>query len=133
MFDDKTNELKAVRELIAAMEAKHDALILPFKEQEKAIEIELIAEMKKAGTTIVRSTEYSATINRQELPRIVDSTKFERYLLRHKALHLFERRVSRKAFGEWMETHKVKDLKAIGVEVFTKESIGLHKLGSTKT
>lgn len=132
MFDEKANELKAIREKIAELDAAHEAKMLNLREQEKAIEIELILEMKAVGTTIVRSTEYSATINKQELPRITDSTKFERYLLRHKALHLFERRISRTAFKEWLVTHKVKDLKAIGVEVFTKESIGLHKLGSTK-
>ena len=132
MFDKETNKLREIREKIAEMDAQHEATMLPWRDKEKALELELILEMKKAGTTIVRSTEYSATISEQELPRITDSTKFERYCLRHKALHLFERRVARKYFKEWMAEHKVKDLKAIGIEVFKKESITLHKLGNSK-
>src|SRR5450432_2275665 len=99
-------QLREARENIATQQSKFDAKILPVKEGEASLERELIEALKSVKSNMGRTAEYSASIQTAILPRIVDSKKFERYCKRHDALHLFERRIARVNFAEWLKSHR---------------------------
>lgn len=122
--------LRERREDIAKAQAKADETLIPLKEAEADIEAQLIAAMDKVNTLGVRTPGYSVTLEKSVLPRIVDSKKWDRYCKRHDALHLYERRIARVNFAEWLKAHpEIRDPAKIGVQSFTKKSIRIYKLG----
>jgi len=68
--------------------------------EKRDIEAKLLDAMQAAGTDIVRGSK--ATVSKSEILRaqIVDYEKLQKFVLRRKALELFERRISSKVYSE---------------------------------
>jgi hypothetical protein len=120
-FGEKCDELYALREKIAEAQAAVDAL----EKQKRAMEDELLGAMKEAGTDIVRGQRATVTVTETVLPQIKDAEAFGKFVLRHKALHLFERRVARAAYKELKESMGGKAVP--GIDEFTKVSLSIRK------
>lgn len=69
----------------------------------------------------------TVTIARLDVPQVEDWKKAERFILRNKALYLYERRISGKAFRELIAERGSK--KPIpGIKVFEKVSLNLRSV-----
>lgn len=120
-FGERCDELYALREEISEAQAKVD--VLEKKKREK--EDELLAAMTEAGTDLVRGQRATASINETIIPQIADMEAFGQFVLRKKALHLFERRIAKTAYRELKESLAGKPVP--GVNEFTKISLSLRK------
>ncbi len=70
-------------------------------------EEELIKSMTEDGLTQVKGAGLTATIGRSTVPTVRDWAALERYVLRHKALYLLERRVHLTAWREASATKAI--------------------------
>lgn len=116
------DKLFKLREKITSEQKKVDAL----KEQRNELEQSIITQMKESGDLEqARSNKATATRTIQVVPHVKDWQKLYRYIIRNKALHLFERRIASAAYRELMESRKGRKLP--GVESFSKETLSLRK------
>jgi hypothetical protein len=91
----------------------------------EAAKTELQAAMVAQGTDIARKEGFTVTNKDKERPNVVDWEAFYGYVKRSGNLHLFERRVSSKAFSEIMESRKGKDMP--GVNVFQYQQLQIRR------
>lgn len=86
--------------------SKANAKVKILEDEKHGIEAELMAKMDEESTDIVRGE--LATISKVEsvVPQIEDYDKFMQWVLRHKALHMLERRVSAVAYREVRDSTK---------------------------
>lgn len=118
------DKLYAKNEEIAGINAK-----LKEKEDEKrAIEDKLLAAMLDANTTICRGNKATISISENVRPQIQDLEKFYRYVLRHKALHLFERRIAAVAYRELKDSLKGKPIP--GLTDFVQQRLNVRKIAN---
>lgn len=112
------DELYEVREQRRDLASQDKALRLQYEELEQLA----LDEMKRLGLEKASGEMSSASVSQNTVPSVVDWGKLMRYIARHKAFHLFEKRVSKSAWVEEVESRRGRDLP--GVESFTK--IGLN-------
>jgi hypothetical protein len=86
----------AKREEIAAANAK----VKELEAERNALEARLLGAMQEAGTDIVRGQLATISISETVRPQLADWSEFERFVLRKKALSLFERRIAANAYRE---------------------------------
>lgn len=84
---------------IAALDAQRKDLDAEKREMEN----KLMEAMNKAGTSTVRGQLATITIAEHIKPQIIDIEKLYNFVLRKKALHLFERRIATTAYREIRE------------------------------
>lgn len=118
------DKLHLVREEVRGHEAKA-------KEARKIkdeLETQLMGIMlDDQGIEKVTGKLATVTISRLDVPQIDDWAKTERFILRNKALYLYERRISGKAFRELIAERGPK--KPIpGISVFEKVSLNLRSV-----
>ena len=91
--------LYGFNEQIAALNSK----LADVNAQKAALEEQMLAAMESAGTDIARGKV--ATVSSSEKSRVIiaDFTMLEKFCLKRKALHLFERRIAQTAAKEMME------------------------------
>src|SRR5690606_37090522 len=77
-----------------------NAKVEELKREKREREDTLILAMQDAGTNIVRGNKASVSISEVSRPQIQDFDAFEKFVLRRKALHLFERRIASTAYRE---------------------------------
>ena len=95
---------------VSSMQAKLDALKDVRREQEEV----LLVTMRELGTTSIKGKKSSATISETVRPQIKDAEKFFAFVLRRKALHLFERRVAVTEYRELKESLGGKPIPGLG-------------------
>ncbi len=93
------DQVYAKREEIAAVNAK----VKELEAERNALEARLLSEMQAAGTDICRGEVATVSISDTVRPQIADWDALERFILRKKALALFERRISSTAYREMKE------------------------------
>lgn len=118
----KIDDLHEARAKRLEAEKEIDAL----KAEEARISEEIMEELNKAGLKKASGSKATASISSSVVPQVTDWEALTPFILRNKALHLFERRLSAGAFRELLEQRKGKPLP--GVEAFTKQRINLTKL-----
>ena len=87
------------------------------------IESELIAQMKDAGTDMVRGEKATISISETIRPQLQDQEAFNRFVLRKKALHLFERRIAVKAYNEMKDELGGKPIPGVSEYVQTRLNV----------
>jgi chromosome segregation ATPase len=120
-FGERCDALYELREKIAEAQSKVDAL----EKQKREMEDDLLAAMTEAGTDLVRGQRATASITETVVPQIADMEAFGQFVLRKKALHLFQRRIAATAYRELKESLAGKPVP--GVNEFTKISLSLRK------
>lgn len=115
-----TNQLiTAVDRARDAVKALNDKLSIAKEKQEEA-EADLLAHFKQEGMKSGRTPKGNGyTTVTRETPSIADYRAFKAYVLRNKAVDLFQNRISKKAWQERIDSGK----KVPGVEVFKKVTL----------
>ncbi|GAC1659619.1 MAG: hypothetical protein NVS9B12_13190 [Vulcanimicrobiaceae bacterium] len=111
----KNEEIAQINERLSEKEA-----------EKRLIEERLLAAMQAAGTDIARGSRATVSLSEVTRAHIVDFDKFTQFVLRKKALHLFERRVSAKAYKEMKDTLGGKDVP--GLIDFVQTRINVRKV-----
>lgn len=99
--------------------AKHEAIAAKNEElkqlqaEERAIEDRLLHAMQEAGTDIARGDRATVSISKIVRPQLQDFAAFERFVLRHKAVHLFEKRIAVTAYREMKEKLRGKEIPGV--------------------
>lgn len=115
------DSIYAKREEVAQARAVADEL----EKEQRAMENDLLAAMQEAGTDIARGQSATVSITENVIPQIQDFEAFATFVLRKKALHLFERRIAKTAYRELKETLAGKPVPGVGE--FTKVSLSIRK------
>lgn len=102
-----------------------NAQLKELENQKREIENQLLGQMLEIGTDIVRGQLATISISESVKPTLQDPEEFYKFVLRHKALHLFERRIASKAFQE-MRTQIGKPIP--GVSEFTVTRLNVRKV-----
>src|SRR5690606_30990209 len=76
----------------------------PLKEQVKELEDQLLHAMQDAGLKLIKGSRSEAKISESLRVSISDFAALEPFVIRKKALQLFERRISTKAYTELKES-----------------------------
>ena len=113
------DSLFAKRAEIAAAENRVKELTA----EKTLIESELIAQMKDAGTDMVRGEKATISISETVRPQLQDQEAFNRFVLRKKALHLFERRIAVKAYNEMKDELGGKPIPGVSEYVQTRLNV----------
>jgi hypothetical protein len=113
-----TDEMFDLREKKRALEAQ----IAEIEEQYKAIEEKLMERLEAEGTDKGAGKKASCSITSSVVANVTDWDEFGAFILKHKYLHLLQRRVSDPAVRELFETKG----KVPGVEPFTKKKLNLR-------
>lgn len=103
--------------------AKAESRVKELMAERGEIESKLIAEMKEAGTDIVRGKKATVSISETIRPQLQDQEAFNRFVLRKKALHLFERRIAVKAYQEMKDSLGGKDIPGVSEYVQTRLNV----------
>lgn len=96
--------------------------------ERKELENELLLKMQDAGTDIVRGDKATVSISETVRPQIQDFEALAPFILRKKALHLFERRISATAYREMKESLGGKAIP--GLTEFTNVRLNVRKLST---
>lgn len=111
----KNAEIAAAEEVVKALSA-----------EKRSLEDQLMQAMSDAGTDIVRGELATVTLSETVRPKIDDWDTFATFVLRKKALQLFERRVSATAYREMKEALKGKPVP--GTSEFTQQRLNVRKV-----
>lgn len=86
------------------------------KERYEAVADRLFALMDEQGTETIRNSEVGlqVSIGETETDTIEDWEKLEQFVLRHKLLYLFQRRLSSTAIREWMQDNPNRPIPGVG-------------------
>lgn len=106
--------------------AKANAKVKDLENEQREIQNELLAAMNDAGTGIIRGKFATVSISETTRASIADFEAFEKFVLRHKALQLFERRVSSTAYREMRDTLGGKEIP--GLSEFTQQRLNVRKV-----
>lgn len=95
------------------------------------IEDQVFALMDEQGTETLRNSKIGlqATISNTETEIIEDWAGFERFVLRHKLLSMFQRRLSAKAVREWNDANPGKKVPGVGIFKRRRLSVTTIKKG----
>lgn len=116
------DQLYALREKKGSLQAQIRAL----EEEETALENRLLTAMEGQETDIVRGKLATISISTSVVPQVEDWDKINTYILRHKALHLLQRRLAAGAYREAVAANKGKPLP--GVIEFEKTTLNVRKV-----
>lgn len=105
--------------------AQANAHVKDLEREKREIEAALLQAMDLANTTAVRGTEAAVSINEVIRPNIQDFDALAAFVLRKKALHLFERRISATAYREMRESMK-RDIP--GLSEYTQRRLNVRKV-----
>ena len=103
-FAEVSDQIQVLQEKIAVIEAAAKAKTSPLQEQVKDLEQQLTLAMQDAGLEEIRGKKSVAKITKKLRIGIADYAKLEAFVIRNKALQLFERRISSKAYTELKES-----------------------------
>jgi hypothetical protein len=106
---------------IAAVEAQKKEL----ENQKRELEDRLLALMQDAGTDIVRGSSATASLSETTRYGIADLEEFTKFVLKRKALQLFERRIAQNAARELQEALGNKPIP--GLSTFSQTRLNLRK------
>lgn len=115
------DQLYAKNEEIAAANAR----VKELEGEKTQLETKLLQSMKSAGTDIVRGDTATVSISETVRPKIDDFEAFASFVLRKKAIHLFERRVAANAYREMKESLNNKPIP--GISEFTHERLNVRR------
>lgn len=87
---------------------------------------EVMAALDDAGTTTAKGKRASVSLGETSRFNIADFDLLSTFLIRKKALHLFERRISSKAASEMIESLGGKPIP--GLSIFTQRRINVSKV-----
>lgn len=116
----KIDAMHALREQKRELEAR----VKTIEEQSKALEEELMEELKAQGVTASKGSKASCSISETISGNIVDDTKFFAFIKKTGYFHLLQRRVSDAAYRELLEQGKA----VPGLEPFTKKRLNLRAI-----
>jgi len=117
------DKIHLLREEVRGYEAKAKEA----RKEKEDLEIKFLVTMLDQKIEKVTGKLATVTISRLEVPQVDDWLKTERFILRNKALYLYERRISGKAFRELIAERGPK--KPIpGIKVFEKVTLNLRSL-----
>jgi len=116
LADELSNDRDEIRRLQDTIDKKKRA----FKEKEERI----LARMKTENALRVTGEKATISISITTVPNIKDWDKFYRYVQKHKAFHLLERRPASKAWREEVENRRGKAVP--GTEGFEKRTLNLR-------
>lgn len=120
-FSTLASSLVAIDARISQANAKLEVL----KREQSDIESKLLAAMQKAGTDIVRNDSATISISTTVRPQIVDIEALYKFILRRKALQLFERRIAVTAYRELKE--QLGNLQVPGLAEVTLTRLNVRK------
>lgn len=115
------DQLYAKNEEIAAANAR----VKELEGEKTQLETKLLQSMKGVGTNIVRGETATVSISETVRPKIDDFEAFSSFVLRKKALHLFERRIAATAYRELKESLNGKAIP--GTSEFTHERLNIRR------
>lgn len=116
------DDLYDIREKKGELQAKLQAL----DEQEGELQARLLLALQEHGIDQVRGTKATVSFSKSVVPQVKDWTALTMYVLRKKALHLLQRRLSVAAYREAVEANGGKPLP--GCEDFEKVTINVRKV-----
>lgn len=116
------DELFAIREKKGGLQAQMKVL----EEEETQLETEMLGRMDEQGLDQVRGEKATVSISKTAVPQVKDWDALNKFILRFKALHLFQRRLAVGAYREAVELNKGKQLP--GVEEFEKTTLNVRKV-----
>lgn len=99
-FSDVADQIQELQEQIDIIEAAAGSKTRPLKEQVKDLEQQLMLAMQDAGLEKITGKKSEAKITKKLRISISDFAALETFVLRKKALYVFERRISSKAYTE---------------------------------
>lgn len=102
-----------------------NAKVKELENEKREIENTLLLAMQDAGTDIVRGSTATVSISENVRPQIQDFDAFEKFVLRRKALHLFERRIASTAYREMKDLLGGKPVP--GLSEFTQVRLNVRK------
>lgn len=121
-FGELADALYALNGEIAQANAKVEELKL----EKRDLENTLLQAMQDAGTDIVRGNTATVSISENVRPQIQDFDAFEKFVLRKKALYLFERRIAASAYRELRDSLGNKEIP--GLSEFTQLRLNVRKV-----
>lgn len=105
---------------------KANAVVTDLETKKREIEDAMIGALEAQGIDSVRGKHATISITRSVKPQIADFEKLSAFVLRHKRLDLFERRISSKAFAELKAERKGKDIP--GLSEFNAVKLSVRKV-----
>lgn len=103
-FADVADEIQSLDDEIKLIEAKAAAKTAGLKERVKELEQQLLLAMQDAGLKVIKGKKSEAKVSESLRISISDFDSFQQFVIRKKALQLFERRISSKAYTELKES-----------------------------
>ena len=119
---DLADELHTLQTKLAELNLK----VKELEEQKHALESNIISALQDNGIDSIRGKYATISITETVRPQIADFEEFATFVLRKKALHLFERRVSVKAYNEMKELLKGKPVP--GLNEFVQQKLSVRKV-----
>lgn len=123
-FADVSDQIQALQEEIDVIETAAGSKTKPLKEKVKELEQQLLLAMQDAGLKVFKGQRSEAKITEKLRISISDFAALETFVLRKKALQLFERRISSKAYTELKENLGNKPLP--GLSEFLQPNISVN-------
>ena len=123
-FADVSDQIQALQEEISVIETAAGSKTKPLKEKVKELEQQLLLAMQDAGLKVFKGQRSEAKITEKLRISISDFAALETFVLRKKALQLFERRISSKAYTELKENLGNKPLP--GLSEFLQPNISVN-------
>lgn len=103
-----------------------NARVKELEAEKRDIENTLLLAMQDAGTNIVRGSAATVSISENIRPQIQDFDALEKFVLRRKALYLFERRIAATAYRELKDSLGGKPIP--GLSEFTQVRLNVRKV-----
>ena len=122
--------MKAMKELYKTNESrtKLNDQVGELKEHIDNLEIAIRAHMdleENEGMTMVSSGALTASKTETDLPTIEDWEAFEKFVYRNSGIHFLQRRLSSRAYRDFLTMNEGK--KIPGIKTFTKKGISIRK------
>lgn len=103
--------------------AEASAKVKKLEQEKRALEKRLLQGMQAAGTDMVRGAKATVSISEKTRAQIVDWDALVKFVLRKKALHLFERRIASTVYRELKEQLGDKPIPGLNEFVQTRFNI----------
>lgn len=120
------DRIQELEDQIGVIETAAAAKTAPLKDEMKGLEEQLMLAMSDAGLVKITGNRSEAKISRKLRVSIQDFDALQTFVIRKKALHLFERRISTKAFTEMKESLGNKDIP--GLSSFEQPALSVKPL-----
>lgn len=101
-----------------------EAKLKKIKEEERVIEDKILDNCSKDEISAIKGRQWAISLTRSIVPNVTDWNKFNKYVIRNKAIDMLQRRVSTSAWRERVEAGK----NIPGVEPFTRIGLQLRKV-----